>query len=131
MKNPEPNSPVATNPLLQHWTAPYGLPPFSQVRPEHFAPGLGIAMKAQLAEIDAIAANPQPPSFENTVAALDRSGRLFMRIELLFSNLTISETNPQLQAVQRELACLRGRDPLVEPMLAKRGLVAPGVAPPH
>ena len=104
MKNPEPNSAVAANPLLQDWSAPYGLPPFSEVRPEHFAPALDVAMKAQLAEIDGIAGNPQPPSFENTVAALDRSGRLFMRIELLFSNLTVSETNPQLQAVERELA---------------------------
>ena len=104
MKNPEPTSPVSANPLLQDWTAPYGLPPFSQVRPEHFAPALDVAMKAHLAEIDGIAANPQPPSFENTVAALDRSGRLFMRVELLFSNLTISETNPQLQVVERELA---------------------------
>jgi peptidyl-dipeptidase Dcp len=105
MKNPEPNSPaVAANPLLQDWTAPYGLPPFSQVRPEHFAPALGVAMKAQMDEIDAIAANPQPPTFDNTVAALDRSGRLYTRIELLFSNLTVSETSPELQAVQRELA---------------------------
>jgi peptidyl-dipeptidase Dcp len=104
MKNPEPDSPVAANPLLQDWTAPYGLPPFRQVRPEHFAPAFEVAMKAQLAEIDAIAGNPQPPSFENTVAALDRSGRLFTRIDLLFGNLTVSETNPELQAAQRELS---------------------------
>ncbi len=104
MKNPEPSSPVSANPLLHDWSAPYGLPPFRQVRAEHFAPALDVAMKAHLAEIDAIATNPEPPSFENTVAALDRSGRLFMRIELLFGNLTSSETSPQLQAVQRELA---------------------------
>ena len=105
MKSPEPNSPaVAANPLLQDWTAPYGLPPFQQVRPEHFAPAFGVAMNAHLAEIDAIAGNPALPTFENTAAALDRSGRLFTRIELLFSNLTVSETSPALQAVQRDLA---------------------------
>ena len=104
MKHPAPNTPAAANPLLQDWTAPYGLPPFSQMRPEHFAPAFDIAMTAQLAELDAIADNPEAPGFENTVAALDRSGRLFTRIELLFSNLTVSETNPDLQAVQRDLA---------------------------
>ncbi len=105
MKHAAPHAPaVAANPLLQDWTAPYGLPPFQQVRPEHFAPAYEIAMKAQMAEIDAIAADPEPPSFENTVAALDRSGRLYTRIDHLFGNLTVSETSPALQAVQRELA---------------------------
>ena len=92
------------NPLLQDWTGRYGLPPFQQVKPEHFEPAFDVAMQAQLAEIDAIASNPAPPDFENTVAALDRCGRLFTRIELLFSNLTVSDTNPELQAVQREMA---------------------------
>ncbi len=92
------------NPLLQDWTGPYGLPPFQQVLPEHFEPAFDVALPAHLAEIDAIAANPAPPDFENTVAALDRSGRLFTRIELLFGNLTVSDTNPQLQAVERAMA---------------------------
>ena len=105
MTNPDPNSPVAaSNPLLQGWTGRYGLPPFAQVRPGHFEPAFDVAMQAQLAEIDAIASNPAPPDFENTVAALDRCGRLFTRIELLFGNLTVSDTNPGLQAVQREMA---------------------------
>jgi peptidyl-dipeptidase Dcp len=104
MSHPDPNPPPAGNPLLQEWTAPYGLPPFQQVRPEHFEPAFGVAMREQLAEIDAIATNPLPPDFENTVAALDRSGRLFTRTELLFDNLTVSDTTPALQAVQREMA---------------------------
>ena len=97
-------SPASTNPLLEQWTAPHGLPPFQQVRPEHFEPAFAIAMQEQLAEIDAIAANPAPADFENTVAALDRSGRLFTRIELLFSNLTVSETSPALQEAERAMA---------------------------
>jgi peptidyl-dipeptidase Dcp len=92
------------NPLLQDWTAPYGLPPFQRVRPEHFDPAFTLAMQAHLAEVEAIAANPQPPDFDNTVAALDRSGRLLTRISLLFGNLAGSETSPALQAVERAMA---------------------------
>ena len=61
-------------------------------------------MRAHRAEIDAIAASPEPPTFENTVAALDRSGRDLARIERLFCNLAASETSPALQAVEREMA---------------------------
>jgi peptidyl-dipeptidase Dcp len=94
------------NPLLQPWTAPYGLPPFAQVRAEHFAPAFELAMRSHLEEIEAIGQSPAPPSFENTVAALDRAGRLFDRITGMFYNLTSSETSPQLQAVERQMAPL-------------------------
>ena len=92
------------NPLLQPWDTPHGLPPFARVRAEHFVPAFEAAQKAQLAEIEAIAGNPQPADFHNTVAALDRCGRLFQRIEALFYNLTASETSPALQAAERDLA---------------------------
>src|SRR5512140_1552430 len=92
------------NPLLREWTGRYGLPPFRQTRPEHFEPAFDVAMREQLAEIDAIASRPEPPSFENTVQALDRCGRLFTRIELMFGNLVVSETSPALQAVERAMA---------------------------
>ena len=95
------------NPLLAPWTAPHGLPPFADVRPEHFQPALHAAMAGHLAEIDAIAANPAAPDFDNTVAAFDRTGRLLSRIESLFYNLTASHTSPALQAVQREVAVPR------------------------
>jgi peptidyl-dipeptidase Dcp len=95
---------LATNPLLQPWTAPFGLPPFAAIRPEHFAPALGEAMRLHLAELDAIGGQAEPPSFENTVAAFDRSGALLYRLESVLGNLTASETSPALQAVQREMA---------------------------
>ncbi len=95
---------VATNPLLTEWSAPYGLPPFDQIRPEHFAPALQVAMRQNLVELDAIAAQSDAPSFDNTVAAFDRCARLLSRIESVFYNLTASQTSPALQAVQRELA---------------------------
>jgi len=92
------------NPLLQPWTAPYGLPPFEAIRPEHFVPAFDQALRAHLAEIDTIAASRQPPSFENTLAAFDKSGRELNRIRRVFYNLTVSETSPALQAVEREMS---------------------------
>jgi peptidyl-dipeptidase Dcp len=97
-------TPGHDNPLLQPWDTPYGLPPFERIRAEHFVPAFDAALQAHRAEIDAIAQQPQPADFDNTVAALDRSGRLLNRIELLFHNLTASDTSPALQAAERELA---------------------------
>jgi peptidyl-dipeptidase Dcp len=67
---------LARNPLLQDWSTPHGLPPFSLFQPAHFAPAFVAAMKAHRDELDAIAHQPAPPSFDNTVAAFDRAGRL-------------------------------------------------------
>jgi peptidyl-dipeptidase Dcp len=92
------------NPLLLDWNTPYGLPPFAHIRAEHFAPAFEVAMRRQREEVDAIAARPGPPTFDDTVAAFDRSGRLLARIEGVFHNLSASHTSPELQAVQRELA---------------------------
>jgi peptidyl-dipeptidase Dcp len=93
-----------TNPLLARWDAPYELPPFAQFLPEHFEPAFDAAMKQHRDELDAIAANPQAPSFENTLSAFDRAGRLLMRIREVFYNLCASETDDALQAVQRRVA---------------------------
>lgn len=95
---------ATSNPLVQPWNTPHGLPPFSEVRAEHFKPAFDAALTEHLAEIEAIAASAEPPGFDNTVAAFDRSGRLLARTEALFHNLTASETSPALQAVEREMA---------------------------
>ena len=95
---------AATNPLLQPWTAPHGLPPFDAIKPEHFAPAFVAAMREHRTELDAIAAQTEPASFGNTVARLDASGRLFARLDGAFHNLCASETSDALQAAQRELA---------------------------
>jgi peptidyl-dipeptidase Dcp len=94
------------NPLLSDWggASEGGLPPFSMVRAEHFEPAFHAAMAAQRAEFDAIAADPQPPSFANTAAALDASGRWLGRVEMLFHTLNASRSTPELQAVQRCMA---------------------------
>lgn len=79
---------AADNPLLQEWSGPHGLPPFRDIRPEHFEPAFQVAMREQLAEVHAIADQPEPPTFANTVEAFDRCGRLFTRIDLLFGPLS-------------------------------------------
>ena len=91
-----------SNPLLQSWDAAGDLPPFAQARAEHFGPAFEHAVTAHAAEIAAIATNPAAPTFANTIAALDASGRALSRIELMFWNLSASETSPALQAVERE-----------------------------
>ena len=93
-----------TNPLLQAWQAPHGLPPFSAIRPGHFEPAFTAAMQAHRDELRLIADDGAAPDFDNTVAAFDRSGRLLARIGAVFYNLTASETHPELQAVQRRMA---------------------------
>ena len=96
---------VAANPLLESWDdLPFGLPPFGSIDASHFAPAFEVAMRDHRAEIDAIADNAAPADFDNTVAALDRSGVLFARIEAVFWHLVAAAGTPALQAAQRELA---------------------------
>ena len=92
------------NPLLAPWTGCFGLPPFSAIEPAHFVPAFDAALAAHRAEIEAIATQAAAATFDNTVAALDASGRQLARIEALFRNLTASHTSPALQAVEREMA---------------------------
>ena len=95
---------VTTNPLLAPWVTPYGLPPFDAIHAEHFAPAFQAAMREHREEIDAIAANVEAASFDNTIAAFDASGRRLSRIDMLFSNLCASAASPALQAVERAMA---------------------------
>jgi peptidyl-dipeptidase Dcp len=92
------------NPLLADWTAPHGLPPFDDIRVEHFAPAFEAAMQQHLAELRTVAGQNEPPSFDNTLAAFDRSGRRLDRVASVFYNLSASHTSPELQAVQRAMA---------------------------
>ncbi|TMH04864.1 MAG: M3 family metallopeptidase [Betaproteobacteria bacterium] len=87
---------MSNNPLLYPWDTPFGLPPFTQVHAEHFKPAFTQALAEHRTELDAIAAQAAPPTFDNTLAAFDRSGRLLARIDALFHNLCASETSPAL-----------------------------------
>jgi peptidyl-dipeptidase Dcp len=93
-----------TNPLLRVWDAPHGLPPFAAIRVEHFEPAVRAAMRAHRDELAAIASATAAPTFDNTVAAFDRCGRLLDRVVSTFYALAASATSPELQAVQRALA---------------------------
>ena len=92
------------NPLLQDWDTPYGLPPFTLLRSEHFEPALQAAMQQHRDELAALASNPATPDFDNTLAAFDRTGRRLARVATTFYTLTSSATSPALQAVQRNMA---------------------------
>ncbi len=92
------------NPLLQEWTTPFGVPPFGSIREEHFVPAFKEAIARQRAEVDTIAKDPATPSFANTIEALDASGELLSKVGSVFSNLSSAETNPRLQAINREVA---------------------------
>ncbi|UXH76391.1 M3 family metallopeptidase [Roseateles amylovorans] len=95
---------ASTNPLLQPWTGPYGLPPFESIRAEHFQPAFALALQEHRAELAAIGSQSAAPDFQNTLAAFDRSGRRLVSLEHLFSTLSASASSPELQAVQRAMA---------------------------
>lgn len=93
------------NPVLAPWTGPHGgLPPFDQIRVEHFAPALDEAIALYRAEIAAIADAPEPPTFANTLEALERSGRAYRQATALMSIFTSAMNTPDMQALQRQAA---------------------------
>jgi peptidyl-dipeptidase Dcp len=93
------------NPLLAKWTGPYGgVPPFDRIKVEHFKPALEAGMAENLKEIDAIAANPAKPDFENTIAALERAGRTLARVASIFNVFSSTMADDAFQAVEREMA---------------------------
>src|SRR5258707_1762302 len=103
------NSLIDANPLLEPWTGPFESPPFDRIEPTHFRPAFDVALKNHRAEIDAIAANPESPTFANTIDALERSGRSLDRVAKVFFNLAGAATNDELQAIEREIAPVLAR----------------------
>jgi len=100
-----PTDPVAENVLLRPWSGPYdGVPPFGQERVEDFAPAIERAMDEHLAEIDRIAHDPEPPTFENTLAALERSGRALDRALAVYGVWSGTKSSAAFREVERALA---------------------------
>ncbi|MGF1622821.1 MAG: M3 family metallopeptidase [Rhodomicrobiaceae bacterium] len=91
------------NPLLNEWTAPYGMPPFAEIRAEHFLPAFDVALAAHMDEIAAIIADPAPSGFANIAEALERSGRVLQRVGSVFFNLAGTDSNEPLQEIEREI----------------------------
>ncbi len=92
------------NPLLATYTTPHQAPPFGLIKNSHYKPALLEAIKINQKEIDAITANKEKPTFENTIVAFENSGALLNRINTTFSNLNSANTNDTLQALAQEMA---------------------------
>ncbi len=97
---------MSSNPLLDTWATPYGMPPFALVQAHHFLPAFAAALAEQRNEIDALATATDAPTFANTLVAFDGTGRLLARVRDLFFNLAAAETSPALQKVELEIAPL-------------------------
>ena len=102
-------SSIESNPLLEDWTGPFEAPPFERIEPRHFRPAFEAALKDARDEIDAVAANPAPPTFANTIEALERSGRSLEKVGRVFFNLAGAATNDELQAIERDIAPVLAR----------------------
>ena len=89
------------NPFYAPSSLPFQAPPFDKIQDSDYQPAIEAGMAQQLAEIRVIADNPEPPSFENTVVALEKSGRLLDRVNSVFDAVTGANTNPDLQKVQQ------------------------------
>jgi peptidyl-dipeptidase Dcp len=92
------------NPFFKPYGTPFDVPPFDRIRNEHFLPAIEEGIARERAEIAAIVDNPEPPTFENTVAALDRAGTLLEQAGAVFGALQGANTNKELQALARKTA---------------------------
>src|SRR5215469_8796689 len=102
--SPMQNPNIADNPLLTESSLPYHVPPFDKIKDEHFPPAIELGMGEQLKEAETIANNSEKPTFDNTIVALERTGRLLDRAQRTFSNLNACNTNPTLQKIDKEMA---------------------------
>ena len=93
------------NPLLARWEGPYGgVPPFDRVQVAQFKPALEAGMAENLADVDRIAKDPAAPTFDNTIAALERAGQTLDRVQTIYGVFGSTMNGPEFQAVQREMA---------------------------
>src|SRR6266481_6098737 len=92
------------NPLINESALPYHYPDFDKLKDENFVPAIEAGMREQLNEIDPIANSSEKPTFENTIVAMERTGRLLDRAQRTFSNLNACDTNPTRQKIEKEMA---------------------------
>lgn len=92
------------NPFFETYTTPYQVPPFHLIKNEHFKPAILEGIKKQEAEIKAIVSNKEKPTFENTILAMENSGKLLSKVSTVFYNLNSANTNEEIQAIAKELA---------------------------
>lgn len=100
-----------TNPFFSEYNTPFDVPPFEDIKIEHYMPAFERGMEDSKKEIEIILTNPEEPTFENTIVALDNAGKLLTKVSLVFFNKTGMDTNEDLQKIQME----------VSPLLAAHG----------
>ena len=94
---------LAGNPFMQEWNTPYGIPPFSAIKDEHYMPAFKKGILELRADIVAILENPEPPTFENTILALEIAGELLTKVDYTFGNISNTELNDELRALESEV----------------------------
>jgi peptidyl-dipeptidase Dcp len=97
-------TPSTDNPFFTPSDRPYQLPPFQAITEDDFLPAYERGMAEHRAEVDAITGSTEPPTPDNTLVALERSGRVLARVRAVFENLTAADTNPALQQIEQEVA---------------------------
>ena len=98
------NAQDTNNPLLSTYETPFQVPPFNKIKNEHFRPAFKAALEQHNQEIDAIVNDPQDPSFENTIVALENAGSVLGNVSRVFFNLNSAHTNDSIQAIAKDLA---------------------------
>ncbi|MFZ2492784.1 MAG: M3 family metallopeptidase [Thermoanaerobaculia bacterium] len=101
---PVPPAFSADNPFAKPSTLPYQAPPFDKIKDSDFLPAIEEGMRQELAEVEAIADNPEAPTFENTIVEMEKTGALGRRVGRVFGGVAQSNTNPTLQKIQTILA---------------------------
>ena len=91
-----------TNPLLADWKTPFALAPFDRITDDDFAPAFDTALREARSEVAAIADNPAPATFANTVEALESSGQALRKVLSVFFTLSGADSNPRRQELQRD-----------------------------
>jgi peptidyl-dipeptidase Dcp len=97
------------NPLLAAWQTPHQTPPFAEVKPEHFMPAFERAFADHAAEVAAITHDPSTPDFDNTVTALERSGKLLTKVSAVFYDLVSAHSNPAILEIDKEVSLRMAR----------------------
>lgn len=95
---------AAENPLLAGSDLQFGYPRFDRIRNEHYRPAYAQGMADHLREVDAIANQAEAPTFDNTIAALERSGQLLASVSRIFDGINTTDTNPEMEAIEQEMA---------------------------
>lgn len=92
-----------TNPFLEDWTTPYGIPPFDRIQMSDYLPAIKAGIEQQSAEIEAIITNTETPDFDNVIGALDLSGEILGKVQGVLFNLSETENSPEMEALIEEV----------------------------